>query len=284
MVATASTMRALGTAAPDFSLRDVVSGNRVSLVTFAGKDALLVMFISRHCPYVQHVKEELARIGKDYSARNVGIVGISSNDILTYPDDAPEKLKEMAQETGCTFPICHDETQEVAKAYTAACTPDIFLFDRSRKLAYRGQLRLGSRLLVRRPRGRGAGCRAVHPRLPPHQLHVLRSSRRQGGCPRGGASRAGRCPQRQTRRRAGRPPERDTPKTRPAPGPRVRRPAWPSRASRQGGSTPPRTSEGQARGLRRARFARRAGFACEPCLSPHLTRQPAPDGTSTPVA
>ena len=140
MVATASTMRALGTAAPDFSLRDVVSGNRVSLETFAGKDALLVMFISRHCPYVQHVKEELARIGKDYSARNVGIVGISSNDILTYPDDAPEKLKEMAQETGFTFPICHDETQEVAKAYTAACTPDIFLFDGSRKLAYRGQL------------------------------------------------------------------------------------------------------------------------------------------------
>ena len=140
MVATASTMRALGTAAPDFSLRDVVSGNRVSLETFAGKDALLVMFISRHCPYVQHVKEELARIGKDYSARNVGIVGISSNDILTYPDDAPEKLKDMAQETGFTFPICHDETQEVAKAYTAACTPDIFLFDGSRKLAYRGQL------------------------------------------------------------------------------------------------------------------------------------------------
>ncbi len=140
MVTTASTMLALGTEAPDFNLPDVVSGNQVSLQTFAGREALLVMFISRHCPYVQHVKEELARLGEDYAGRNVGIVGISSNDIENYPDDAPEKLREVALQAGFTFPICYDEAQEAAKAYSAACTPDFFLFDKERELAYRGQL------------------------------------------------------------------------------------------------------------------------------------------------
>ena len=140
MVATESIMLELGTAAPDFKLNDVVTGNEVSLRTFAGKKGLLVMFISRHCPYVQHVKGELARLGRDYSARNIGIVGISSNDVENYPDDAPDKLKEMALEAGLTFPICYDEAQDVAKAYSAACTPDLFLFDGGRKLVYRGQL------------------------------------------------------------------------------------------------------------------------------------------------
>jgi peroxiredoxin len=133
-------MLELGTAAPDFKLKDVVTGHEQSLRTFAGKKGLLVMFISRHCPYVQHVKDELARLGRDYAARNIGIVGISSNDVENYPADAPDRLKEMALETGFTFPICYDETQEVAKAYSAACTPDLFLFDGGRKLVYRGQL------------------------------------------------------------------------------------------------------------------------------------------------
>ena len=140
MALTPSTMLALGTAAPDFQLKDVVSGKAVSLADFAGKKGLLVMFICRHCPYVQHVKKELARLGKDYFRQDVGIVAISSNDAQHYPDDAPGKLKEMAQEEGFTFPLCYDESQEVAKAYQAACTPDFFLFDRNRKLVYRGQL------------------------------------------------------------------------------------------------------------------------------------------------
>ncbi len=140
MSLTPSTMLPLGTPAPAFSLPDVVSGKTVSLNDFAGKKALLVMFICRHCPYVVHVKEELAKLGKDYAAKPVGIVAISANDADKYPDDAPDKLKEMAKELGFTFPFCHDETQAVAKAYTAACTPDLFLFDANRKLAYRGQL------------------------------------------------------------------------------------------------------------------------------------------------
>jgi thiol-disulfide isomerase/thioredoxin len=98
------------------------------------------MFICKHCPYVIHVREELALLGKDYAGKSVGIVAISSNDAANYPDDAPEKLKAMAKECGFVFPFCHDETQEVAKAYTAACTPDFFLFDENRKLVYRGQL------------------------------------------------------------------------------------------------------------------------------------------------
>jgi peroxiredoxin len=133
-------MLALGTQAPDFRLLDVVSGKVISLSTFAGKKALLVMFICRHCPYVQHVKEELARLGKDYVRQDVGMAAISANDVANYPDDAPDRLKAMAKELGFTFPFCYDESQETAKAYTAACTPDFFLFDANRKLVYRGQL------------------------------------------------------------------------------------------------------------------------------------------------
>lgn len=140
MAATPSTMLALGTPAPDFHLPDVVSGKTVSLASFAGKKGLLVMFICRHCPFVVHVKEELARIGSEYGRRGIGIVAISANDAAAYPDDAPEQLKEMARQTGFTFPFCHDESQEAARAFTAACTPDFFLFDAQRELAYRGQL------------------------------------------------------------------------------------------------------------------------------------------------
>ncbi len=140
MALTPSTMRALGTPAPDFSLPDVVSGRTVSLAGFAKKKALLVMFICRHCPFVQHIKGELAKLGKDYASKDIAIVAISSNDVKDYPDDAPDKLKAMALELGFNFPFCYDETQKVAKAYSAACTPDFFLFDARRKLVYRGQL------------------------------------------------------------------------------------------------------------------------------------------------
>lgn len=140
MALTQSTMLSLGTKAPDFSLSDVASGDLISLSTFKGKKALLVMFICRHCPYVQHVKEEIARIGRDYKDKGVGIVAISANDPISYPEDAPQSLKEMAEELGSTFPFCFDETQSTAKAYTAACTPDFFLFDKDPKLVYRGQL------------------------------------------------------------------------------------------------------------------------------------------------
>lgn len=140
MALTESTMLELGTEAPDFNLPDVVSGEAVSPKTFTAKKALLVMFICQHCPYVQHVKEELARLGRDYATRDIGIVGISSNDAKSYPDDAPDRLKVMAKTLGFTFPFCYDETQKVAKAYTAACTPDFFLFDGYRRLVYRGQL------------------------------------------------------------------------------------------------------------------------------------------------
>lgn len=133
-------MLELGTQAPDFNLPDVVSGQTISLETFAGKKALLVMFISKHCPYVQHVKEELARLGNDYEEKDVGIVAISANDISNYPDDAPDQLKAMAEELGLKYPVCYDESQETAKAYHAACTPDFFLYDAHRRLVYRGQL------------------------------------------------------------------------------------------------------------------------------------------------
>ena len=139
MVKTASTMLALGTTAPEFHLPDVVSGETISLATFSGSKALLVMFICQHCPFVKHIQSELAKIGHDYRYR-LGIVAISANDVANYPDDSPQKLKEMAQELNFNFPVCYDESQSVSKSYTAACTPDFFLFDSSSKLVYRGQL------------------------------------------------------------------------------------------------------------------------------------------------
>jgi peroxiredoxin len=139
-VAVPSTMLALGTKAPDFELPDVVSARTVSIRDFDRKQALLVMFICRHCPYVRHVRSELARLGRDFADSDLAIVAISSNDPIEYPEDAPESLAEEAREAGYAFPYLFDETQEVAKAYTAACTPDFFLFDADRALVYRGQL------------------------------------------------------------------------------------------------------------------------------------------------
>jgi peroxiredoxin len=139
-VAVPSTMLALGTKAPEFELPDVTDGRIVSLSDFETRRALLVMFICRHCPYVRHVREELARLGRDFADSELGIVAISSNEIDEYPEDRPESLAEEAREAGYVFPYLFDETQEVAKAYTAACTPDFFLFDADRALVYRGQL------------------------------------------------------------------------------------------------------------------------------------------------
>ncbi len=135
-----STMLALGTTVPDFELPDVVSGEMTGPGQFAGQRGLLVMFICRHCPYVVHVQQELGRLGRDYAEQSLGMIAISSNDVDNYPDDHPDRLRAMAGELGFAFPYCYDESQAVAKAFTAACTPDFFLFDGTRKLVYRGQL------------------------------------------------------------------------------------------------------------------------------------------------
>ena len=133
-------MLPLGTAAPDFSLRDVVSGGTISLRHFAEAPALLVMFICNHCPYVKHVQAGMAQMARDLQARGVGVVAINSNDVQNYPEDGPEKMKAEAHRAGYSFPYLFDETQSAARAYRAACTPDFFLFDRDRKLVYRGQM------------------------------------------------------------------------------------------------------------------------------------------------
>jgi len=135
-----STMLALGTVLPDFALPDVRTQKIVSPETFRDKPTLLVMFICRHCPYVVHVQEELTLLERDYQERGLGILGISSNDATEYPADAPSQLKKMAEQLGWRFPYCYDETQAVAKAFTAACTPDFFVFDSQKCLVYRGQL------------------------------------------------------------------------------------------------------------------------------------------------
>lgn len=140
MSLTPSTMLPLQTSAAPFTLTDVTTGKQVRLNDFDGTKGLLVTFISRHCPYVQHIKKELAKLGRDYAGKPLAIVAIASNDVANYPDDAPDQLNAMAAEEGFNFPILYDESQAVAKAYTAACTPDFFLFDTQRKLVYRGQL------------------------------------------------------------------------------------------------------------------------------------------------
>ena len=139
MALTPSTMLPLGTLAPQFRLPDV-SGRLVSLADLPQGQGCLIMFICNHCPYVKHVREELANIGRDYQPRGIAVVAISSNDIQNYPDDSPTHMREEAAAAGYTFPYLFDETQEVAKAYKAACTPDFYLFDRDRRLVYRGQL------------------------------------------------------------------------------------------------------------------------------------------------
>ncbi len=140
MALTPSTMTELGTPAPDFSLADVVSGDTTKLEDLRGSKGLLVMFICSHCPYVIHVREELARLGRDYEQSPISIVAISSNDAEKYPDDNPENLRKMALELDFRFSLLFDEDQSVAKAFGAACTPDFFLFDGDNKLVYRGQL------------------------------------------------------------------------------------------------------------------------------------------------
>jgi peroxiredoxin len=140
MAKTESTMLPLGIPAPEFQLTDITSGRTISLATFAGAKALLVMFICRHCPYVKHVQAQLAQIGRDYLNQSVGIVAISSNDAVAYPDDSPEGLRRQAAELGFTFAYCYDETQDVARAFHAVCTPEFYLFNSERKLVYRGQL------------------------------------------------------------------------------------------------------------------------------------------------
>jgi peroxiredoxin len=133
-------MLPLGTKAPAFSLQDVISEKQIDLNSFAGKKTLLVMFICRHCPYVQHIQTELVKLGVDYNHKDIGIVAISSNDAVNYTADSPDSLKQFAVDLRLNYPLCYDETQKVAHDYTAACTPDFFLFDKERRLVYRGQL------------------------------------------------------------------------------------------------------------------------------------------------
>ena len=172
MALTESTMELeLGVAAPDFALPDVVTGKTVRRDDFRGQKGLLVMFICTHCPYVKHIEKGLAALGMDYDGEPVSIVAISSNDAVNFPDDSPAGLKRQAQTMGFRFPYLYDETQAVAKAYHAACTPDFFLFDKDLKLAYRGEFdrsRPGNGTAV--TGGEPAGC---------------------AGCGAGGRSRAG---------------------------------------------------------------------------------------------
>ncbi len=140
MALTPSTMLSLGTQASDFTLPDVTSGKSISLKNFSGKKAILVMFISVHCPYVKHIRQELSKLSRDYQNKDIAIIAVSSNNVEKYPDDSPENLKKMAKELNLTFPVCFDEDQKVAQEYMAACTPDFFLFDQNQKLVYRGQL------------------------------------------------------------------------------------------------------------------------------------------------
>jgi peroxiredoxin len=139
MVKTASTMLSLGTKAPDFSLVSV-DGRTYRLADFDGAPALLVVFMCNHCPYVIHVAPVFARLAAEYQQRGVAVVGISSNDVSSYPQDSPEQMVHEAELRGYAFPYLYDETQEVAKAYHAACTPDFYVFDQEQKLVYRGQM------------------------------------------------------------------------------------------------------------------------------------------------
>lgn len=139
MAAVPSTMLELGTRAPDFSINDTVSGQNRTLASVRGDKATLIAFICNHCPYVKQLKEELARVGRDYQEQGLGMAAISSNDVEQYPEDGPEAMREDALRLQYPFPYLWDEDQVVAKAYRAACTPDFFLFDGDLKLAYRGQ-------------------------------------------------------------------------------------------------------------------------------------------------
>jgi len=139
MAETASTMLPLGTEAPSFSLGDSVTGKTVSPAEVKGQKGLLVMFICNHCPYVQHVLPEVTRLTAEYQPRGIGVIAVNSNDLGEYPQDGPEHMKALAEQEGWRFPFAFDETQEVAKAFGAACTPDFYLFDGGLRLVYRGQ-------------------------------------------------------------------------------------------------------------------------------------------------
>jgi peroxiredoxin len=139
MVMTASTMLPLGMSTPDFNLPDI-KGDMVSLADFKESPALLVIFMCNHCPFVKHVLHVMVDLIKEYQAKGVAVVGINSNDVANFPEDSSEKMAKVAKKAGFTFPYLYDQSQEVAKAYHAACTPDFFLFDKERKLIYRGQM------------------------------------------------------------------------------------------------------------------------------------------------
>jgi peroxiredoxin len=139
VVLTPSTMLPLGTKAPGFSLPNV-DGKTVSLADFAGAPAYLIVFMCNHCPYVKHVAPELARLAREYQAKKVAVIGISSNDVATHPSDSPEQMVHEVESREYTFPYLYDESQKVAQAYKAACTPDFYVFDKNQKLAYRGQM------------------------------------------------------------------------------------------------------------------------------------------------
>lgn len=140
MTLTPSNMLPLGTVAPTFNLTDVITGKKVSLDDAKSDKATVIMFICNHCPYVKHVQTDLVQLANDYLKKCVSFIAINSNDVENYPDDSPEKMKYIAKEFGYPFPYLFDETQEVAKAYQAACTPDFYIFDSDLKLTYRGQL------------------------------------------------------------------------------------------------------------------------------------------------
>lgn len=140
MAKTSSTMLPLGTPAPDFRLPDTVSGKSLSYADVAGSDATVVMFICNHCPFVKHILGQLVQLGHDYNRPEVGLCAISSNDVVGFPQDRPERMKELAEQRGFTFPYLYDEPQNTARAYGAACTPDFYVFDADHRLAYRGQL------------------------------------------------------------------------------------------------------------------------------------------------
>lgn len=137
---TPSAMLPLGTAAPDFTLPDMVSGRGLNLAQLRGTSATVVMFICNHCPYVKHIQSELLRLAADYQPRGVGLMAISSNDATRYPEDGPEEMAQLARQLAYTFPYLYDETQDVARAYDAACTPDFYVFDAQLRCVYRGRL------------------------------------------------------------------------------------------------------------------------------------------------
>ena len=140
MADTPSKMVPLGMIAPDFVLPDTISGENKSLTDLKSEKATVIMFICNHCPFVKHVQKQLVKLAREYQAKGISFVAISSNNVEKYPDDSPQRMKEVAQELGYPFPYLYDESQEVARAYNAACTPDFYVFDKNLKLVYRGQM------------------------------------------------------------------------------------------------------------------------------------------------